>query len=209
MTLSLRSPGVVPMLLTILTGVAAGNADAQQRTLTIEEIYDAEQRVNFSGRSVTGLTWLNGTHYLLRDRDATGRTQLQSVEAETGVSEPLLDVAALEQALAGVPGMGAEETRRIARAGRFAWNPGHTALLMNISNDLYYYSLPASGDGRVRRLTRGPATESMPSFSPDGTMVAFVRDHDLLVVDVDQRREWALTRDGDADHLNGELDWVY
>ena len=209
MTLSLRRPGVVPMLLTILTGVAAGNADAQQRALTIEEIYDAEQRVNFSGRSVTGLTWLNDTHYLLRDRDTTGRTRLQSVEAETGVSEPLLDVEALEQALAGVPGMGDEEIRRIARVARFVWNPGHTALLMNISNDLYYYSLPASGDGRVRRLTRGPATESMPSFSPDGTMVAFVRDHDLLVVDVDQRREWALTRDGDADHLNGELDWVY
>ena len=102
MTLSLHRSGVVQILLTVSVGFAVGNADAQQRTLTIEEIYDAEQRVNFSGRRVTGLTWLDDTHYLLRDRDTTGRTRLQSVEAETGVSEPLLEVAALAQALAGV-----------------------------------------------------------------------------------------------------------
>ena len=58
MTLSLHRSGVVPMLLTVLTGLAAGNADAQQRTLTIEEIYDAEQRVNFSGRSAVSYTHL-------------------------------------------------------------------------------------------------------------------------------------------------------
>ena len=197
------------ILVTIAATLLASNAaDAQQRTLTIDDIYDAERRVNFSGRTPTGLTWLGDTHYLQRERDSSGRTRLLSVEADTGATAPLLDMGALEQALADLPGMTAETARRAA-AGRLVWNRDHSAVLMDISNDLYHFSLTAVGDRLVQRLTRDPAEESMPSFSPDGTMVAFVRDHNLTVVDLDHRREWALTRDGHADLLNGELDWVY
>ena len=193
--------------------IASGSGLAQQRALTVDEIYDPELRVDFSGQTPSGLTWLSNTRYLQRERDqASGATRLLSVDADTGDAEPLLDIEELEAALAGVPGMSAAAARRAVRAGRFVWNPDHTAVVMNISNDLYYFGAQDRdpfGTARVRRLTRDPAEESMPSFSPDGTLVAFVRDHDLVVVTVDQRREWALTQDGNADLLNGELDWVY
>ena len=190
-----------------------GSGLAQQRMLTIDEIYDPEQRVDFSGQTQSGLTWLSNTRYLQRERDpASKATGLLSVDADTGAAELLLDIEALEAALARLPGMSDSAARRAVRAGQFVWNRDHTAMVMDISNDLYYFGVNARdpvGDPRVRRLTRDPAEESIPSFSPDGTLVAFVRDHNLLVVTVDQRREWALTRDGDADLLNGELDWVY
>ena len=193
--------------------LVSGSGLAQQRALTIDEIYHPEQRVDFSGRTPSGLTWLSDTRYLQRERDPASRaTRLLSVDADTGTAEPLLDVEELETALAGLPGMSASAARRAVRAGQFVWDRDHTAVVMNISNDLYYFSVherDSFGAARVRRLTRDPAEESMPSFSPDGTLVAFVRDHNLVVVTVDQRREWALTRDGDADLLNGELDWVY
>ena len=193
--------------------IASGSGLAQQRALTVDEIYDPELRVDFSGQTPSGLTWLSNTRYLQRERDqASGATRLLSVDADTGDAEPLLDIEELETALAGVPGMSAAAARRAVRAGGFVWNPDHTAVVMNISNDLYYFGAQDRdpfGTARVRRLTRDPAEESMPSFSPDGTLVAFVRDHDLVVVTVDQRREWALTQDGNADLLNGELDWVY
>jgi dipeptidyl-peptidase-4 len=51
--------------------------------------------------------------------------------------------------------------------------------------------------------------EDLPSFSPDGRLVAFVRDANLYVVDVASQRETRLTRDGSAKILNGRLDWVY
>ena len=191
----------------------SGSSLAQQRALTIDEIYDPEQRVDFSGQTPSRLTWLSNTRYLQHERDSASRTtRLLSVDADTGAAVPLLDLEELETALAGVPGMSDAAARRAVRAGRFVWSPDHTAVVMDISNDLYYFGVHDGdpfGAARVRRLTRDPAEESMPSFSPDGTLVAFVRDHNLVVVTVDQRREWALTRDGNADLLNGELDWVY
>ena len=188
-----------------------GSGLAQQQMLTIDEIYNPEQRVDFSGQIPSGLAWLNNTRYVQRD-PGPWTTRLLTVDADTGAAEPLFDIEALEAALAALPGMSDAAALRAVRAGRFVWNQDHTAMVMDISNDLYYFGLNQpgpTGAARVRRLTRDPAEESMPSFSPDGTLVAFVRDHNLVVVTVDQRREWALTRDGDADLLNGELDWVY
>ena len=189
--------------------LASGPGLAQQRALTIDEIYDADQRVDFSGRTPTGLTWLSGTRYLQRERDPA---RLLSVDADTGATESYVDLDELEMALAAVPGMGDAAARRAARSGRLVWNSDQTGLVMTISNDLYYFGVndgDPSDAARVRRLTRDPAEERMPTFSPDGALVAFVRDHNLVVVNVDRRREWALTRDGHADLLRGELDWVY
>ena len=206
-----RGAGAALIALAVL--LCPGSGLAQQRTLTIDEIYDPERRVDFSGQTPSGLTWLSDTRYLRPEGDSASRaTSLLSVDADTGASEPLIDVGELEGALANVPGMSAAAARRAVRSGRFVWNPDHTAVVMDISNDLYFFGVndrDPVGAARVRRLTRDPAEESMATFSPDGTLVAFVRDHDLVVVTVDQRREWALTRDGDADLLNGELDWVY
>ena len=199
-------PYAHPILLAMSVLLLSGSGLAQQRTLTVDEIYDPEQRVDFNGQT-PGLTWLSDTHFLQRERDPS--TRLLSVNADTGATEPLIDVAALEQALREVPGMSEAAARRAIRAGRLIWSPDHTAVVLNISNDLYLFGAGPAGDGRVRRLTRDPDEESMASFSPDGTMVAFVRDHDLVVVNVGQRREWALTRGGGPDLLNGELDWVY
>ena len=131
------------------------------------------------------------------------------MNAATGDTEPFLDGAALERALADLPGMSAAAARRAAR-GRLVWNADHSAAVMTISNDLYHLDRQGADDVRARRLTRDPAEEKMPAFSPDGRTVAFVRDYDLFVADVDTGREWALTEGGDGvELLNGELDWVY
>lgn len=58
-------------------------------------------------------------------------------------------------------------------------------------------------------LTAGaPVREA--SFSPDGRMVAFVRDNNLFVKKLDFKTEVAVTTDGKAGEiLNGIADWVY
>ena len=37
---------------------------AQQKRLTIEDIYDPEKKVDFTGNPPAKLTWLDDTHYL-------------------------------------------------------------------------------------------------------------------------------------------------
>ena len=207
----LHDAHVAPTVFFIL--LISGSGLAQQRALTIDEIYNPVQRVNFNGRTPPELTWLSDTHYLQREPETTGgRTSLLSVDADTGTSRPLFDVDKLETSLAEIPGMSGQAAHLAVHTGHFIWNHDHTAGVMDISNDLYHFGVndrdPLS-TVQVRRLTRDPAKESMPSFSPDGTLVAFVRNHNLTVVAVDQRREWALTNSGNTELLNGELDWVY
>ena len=52
-----------------------------------------------------------------------------------------------------------------------------------------------------------PVTD--PKFSPGGDRLAYVREHDLYVHDIRRGHEETLTRDGDDNLLNGEVDWVY
>ena len=47
------------------------------------------------------------------------------------------------------------------------------------------------------------------TFSPDSTKMAFTRDNDLWVVDVETRQETRLTDDGSDVILNGYASWVY
>ena len=47
------------------------------------------------------------------------------------------------------------------------------------------------------------------SFSPDGKFLAFIQDHDIVVVDLFEERTRTLTDGGAPRVRNGLLDWVY
>jgi dipeptidyl-peptidase-4 len=129
-----------------------------------------------------------------------------NVSAATGVAEPLFDSAKAEAALAALPGVGADEARRQIHSRDLIFNGAHSAAILTIADDLYALSFP---DSRAIRLTSSPGEEQEPTFSPDGSKVAFIRNHNLFVVDVRAGRETALTSDGAAKILNGQMDWVY
>ena len=61
----------------------------------------------------------------------------------------------------------------------------------------------------VRRLTSTPSEEKSVSFSPDCSLIAFVRDNDLWFLDLESGEEKQLTSDGAENILNGTLTWVY
>ena len=48
-----------------------------------------------------------------------------------------------------------------------------------------------------------------PTFSPDSTMIAFTRNNNLWIADVETREETQLTFDGNPLILNGYSSWVY
>jgi dipeptidyl-peptidase-4 len=181
---------------------------SQQKLLTIDDIFDPAKRVNFIGTTPT-VRWLkDGKHYLLTN-EASRRDvpRLQKVNAATGEAVPFFDAAKMQAAFAAMPGITAENARQLANRGNYNLNPAETAVLINWSNDLFYYEF---GSDRAIRLTSTPEVEVGEEFSPDGRMVSFVRENNLYVEDVSmQRRERALTRDGSEKILNGRLDWIY
>jgi dipeptidyl-peptidase 4 len=184
-----------------VTGVAAVvSAQAPLRSLSIGAIYDPETRVDFSG-AVPQTTWLDDNTYLLR----RGGTTQQKVNAASGESTPLYDVSAMEAALAALPGVAAPDAAAAARAP-LEFNATQTAAVVSLSSDLYFYEFASR---RAVRLTSQAGDEEEVSFSPNGQLVAFVRDHNLHAVDVASARERALTTDGTAQIFNGKLDWLY
>ncbi len=63
--------------------------------------------------------------------------------------------------------------------------------------------------GMFEQITQTPSEERAVTISPDGNRVAFVRDNDLYVYDLLQRRERRITQDGCDSVLNGVFSWVY
>jgi dipeptidyl-peptidase-4 len=127
------------------------------------------------------------------------------VDAASGTETLLFEPARLAAALATVPGVSSDEADRLGRQRTYVMTPQRTALLVTIGDDLFHWTF---GTDRVVRLTSAPGLEDEVTFSPDGRLVAFVRNHNLYVTDLDGR-ERALTTDGHNQLLNGRLDWVY
>ena len=195
---------------------AAGPALAQQKLLTLDDLFDPQKRVDFTGTVPFGITWLDDTTYLWLKTARPGGGgppgmgmsggELLKVNALTGATTPFFDAAKMEAALGAMAGVTADEAKRLSRSGRFTMNPARTTALLTIAGDIYAYDVTGN---RVTRLTSDPAAEDDPTFSPDGRLLAFTRQGNLFVIDVTSARERQLTTDGSDALLNGKLDWVY
>src|SRR5262245_18238147 len=90
-------------------------SNAQNKLLTVDDIYDPAKRVNFSGTTPT-IRWLkNGTHYLLTN-EASRRDlpRIQNVNVATGEAVPFFDAAKMQAAFAALPGISADDARQLS-----------------------------------------------------------------------------------------------
>jgi dipeptidyl-peptidase 4 len=193
------------LVASVLVMAPATSAQAQQKTLTVDAIYDPVTHVDFSGSPPTHLEWIDDSNYLWL-RQAVGGHEYLEVNAATGTISPLFDVGRMETALANIPGVTRADAAAVIRSDDLILNAQYTAAVVTIANDLYFYDFAGA---HAARLTSDSINEEEVSFSPDGEFVAFVRNNNLFVVDVRTQRERALTTDGSADLRNGKLDWLY
>ena len=181
------------------------SAFAQQKRLTLDDIYGAGGDNRFNGNpsaapaSLENL-WVDDTHFLWPDD-----SRWLLVEAVSGKKERLFDPASLVAALTTL-GVNVEESNFAARNRPANFNSRHDGFVVTVGDDLFYYDIPRRA---AVRLTRSTNPKEEPMFSPDGNAVAFVSDNNLYVTRIDKPAVSALTTDGNADVLNGKLDWVY
>jgi len=169
----------------------------------------------FSGSPVS-VEWLDDEHWLRGHEGA-----LLKVEARTGRAETFATADKLLQSLRRIKGIDEQAAHGMARrllgelasgsrggfrASLVELDRARKALLFRHDDDLFYATLDGSAGAR---LTEHAGEESLARFSPDGRMVAFVRDHDLFAVDVAEPKERALTTGGRDTLRHGEADWVY
>src|SRR5919205_3311317 len=123
------------LLATVFLALVAKSLRAQNKQLTIDDMFDPVKKVNFNGTTPT-IRWLkDGNHYLLTN-EASRRDvpRLQKVDAATGEAAPFFDAAKMQAAFAALTGITAENARQLANRGNYDLNPAETAVLINWSN---------------------------------------------------------------------------
>lgn len=167
--------------------------------------------VNLAGNAVGGQTWLESekedapaTHWLWSSDGTTWK-----VEAATGKADRFADSTPMREALAKLPTINDDRAKGLANGWLGRATKARDASVFSHENDLYFATL----DGKAaRRLTATPDEERGATFSPDGRFLAYVKDFDLHVIDVETGTERALTADGTSesgDIRNGWASWVY
>jgi dipeptidyl aminopeptidase/acylaminoacyl peptidase len=173
-----------------------------KKPITFDQVYGAGNRPNLNGSPISVQDWLDDGEHFLQVKAG----KLYQEEALTGRLRPFFDPAKMAQGLAALPGIGKGTAQSLTRSTMFRMNPQRTGALLDHEEDLYF----ARFDGtQAARLTKTPGRKELASFSPDGQFVAFIRDHNIYVVDLATQTERPLTTDGGGLVSNGKADWVY
>ena len=200
-----RKPHFPHLLAALMAVLALAPAAARKEPLELHHVYGPDA-LDFSP-DLPRIRWLpGGRDYLQAEDNEDGPGRLwQVVDAATGDTAPFYDPEPLARALEEQLRLGSEDAASKARPSSLRLSPATDRLLLQLASDLFVWDFDAE---TLTRLTHGPEEEELARFSPDGRSLAFVRDADLYVMDV-EGNELRLTTDGGDDTLNGKLDWVY
>jgi dipeptidyl-peptidase-4 len=145
----------------------------------------------------------------LRPRaDEKDRYDLWAMDTATGAWRMLVDSKKVGTGaeLSEAEKMQRERARIASQRGivSYDWTPDGKAILVPLDGDLYLATL----DGSVKRLTETAGSELNPVVSSAGRYASFVRDQNLIVLDLGSNRETQVTRDGGGTVHWGEAEFV-
>lgn len=196
----LRVPAVTPVL-----SVAAPDLPEDAKSdlpLSYEVVYEKRPAPDLSGSAVGGLSWRKDGEHFLQRKDG----KLWKVHASTGRMELHSEERVMSDALEKIPVLDKRTSDRLSTSGGRRFTESRDAFFVEHENDLYYCKM----DGSVAvRLTSTPEREDLATFSPDGRFVAFVKEQNLWVVDVETQTERQLTTTGQGLVECGRAGWVY
>jgi dipeptidyl-peptidase-4 len=183
-------------------------AQAQNKELSVEAIFAHGALVP---RAPDQLEWSpDGRHLAYLDGGA-----LMDVDPVTGKTHVMVS-AAKTGAFTGSDGSEQDRDHRARyNMASFLWAPDSAHLLFDADGRLWLYNLNSSTGIQIG--STGAASGDDPKFSPDGSSISFIRDHQLSVIHLREPGTPTITlapvprsAAGAQDAiLNGEVDWVY
>ena len=214
------------------TGGSDRDQDQDESKLTLENIFSSKdfKDENFSRPR----WWEEGSHYMTlekledesdtaapadeedeseedegKEKDKPAIKEIHWHNAATGESELLVSAAQITPDNSDEP---------LAISGYTLSDDRRKVLIF--TNTRKVWRLHTRGDYWVLDLDEGSlkqlggeeteeATLMFATFSPDATRVAYVRENNLYVQDLETLTITALTTDGDENVINGTFDWVY
>ncbi|TAN05008.1 MAG: S9 family peptidase [Rhodanobacteraceae bacterium] len=191
---------------------------AQARQLTAA---DYARAAKFLGRSTDPLVghnydprvyhevkrvhWLDATHFWYRDHDATG-DHFFTMDAATGAAGPAFDQTKLGAALGKVGGKAIDAQ---SWPHDFDFHPQPDGkLVVRLGAKQYTCDLSTAGACTARKKTATPVkgTPGFQALSPNGKLLAFIKDNNLWLRDTATGKATPLTTDGSKDDGYGSPD---
>lgn len=201
-----------PVVLSLSLAVSCIQGWAEDRPaspwLTVDRIFDSS---DFREKGAATGEWLEGgTGYTTLEDGAEGRSGKDIVwhDPATGRTEVLVASTLLIPSGKSQPLSIENYTFSTNRARLLVFTESRKVWRRNTRGD--YWVLDISSR-ELKKLGGDAAPSSLmfATFSPDGTSVAYVREHNIYVQDLVDYRIKPLTQDGSADVINGTFDWVY
>ena len=182
-------------LLLVLTCFLIESGYAQKK-LTYKQVFEnAKPRILERIPDIE--SWLDSEHYLQWIPEGRYRkARLQKINAKDGIASIQVDFSQVNQKFSKGIFFNPWQSR----------TDDYKEFIINFNEDLYYFS---NADEKIRQLTNTPASEKNAHFSPDGSKIAFTREHNLYILDVASGIEKKLTHDGSDVIYNGWASWVY
>ncbi|MEN9705107.1 MAG: hypothetical protein RLZZ393_986 [Pseudomonadota bacterium] len=188
---------LIPALLSALT---LGAAPAWAGKLTVDRLFAAPDLAGPSLRSARISPDGRLVGYLRGADDDRDRQDLWAYDIAAHTHRRLVDARSLlppgGETLSAEEAARRERQRSSALRGilEYRFAPDSRHVLVPLGGDLYVYDLEAAPDRALRRLTDTPAYETDARFSPRGHYVSFIRDQNLVVIDLASGRETAVTQ---------------
>jgi len=184
--------------LIVLFVVTLFSATAQQK-ITVEEIYRGE----FRTKGMDALQSMKNTNqYTVLNSDRTTRSQ----------QIDLYDFATLKKVSTLLDTKSHTDLADGIDSYTFS-NDEKQILIANNSNPIFRHSFTANYylyNLNSKNLTKVLENVQEPTFSPDGTKIAFAKENNLFVYDIASKNTTQITTDGKKNAIiNGITDWVY
>ena len=177
----------------------------EKKKLTVDAIYGSGSD-QFKGKTVDDIQWLpDGSAFTFtRENETTGKLDIYRHNVKSGEETLILEGDGLmfngsKVEMSEYQTTGQQNHLLITGPQRQIWRHSYAA-------PYYLYDIE---DKQLIALAKNDPDLQNVTLSPDGKWVAYAKNNNLYVADVETGESKQLTSDGSDDILNAVFDWVY